>query len=725
MSLQNALSQTKAGDGSVTTGNSAKVTRIGGAEVKTGLLRRLTSRLPTVGVQQSFSVVGGLFLLPIALLLYYFVSELNNSINFSAKETLGVAYTEPLLTLERDIRVHGRLAAAVAEGRRELSTNLDAVGNQIDASMTRIDQITSKQNDSLGLGTQWKSIRSQWQNLRAGLPSMTPQQSLPAHTTLGVATNTYLLDVADKSNLTLDPDVDSYYLMTASTVLLPSLIEELAHVRGTGIALDAGATLSPDERAKWNQIGQGDLEKRAQQTADAFSRTFAANVELQAKLEPSLRVLMREVSETAKAVRSTDIATVAGNGGWAQRSDKVFGAMDDLARGAERELESLLVKRVDRLQRRLFLNAGISAVMTVMAVVILVLLARAAARNGREREAQATVIREENNRNQAAILRLLEEMGDLADGDLTVKAKVTEDITGAIADSVNYTVTELRTLVERVNQASAEVTAKSTGAEQLSGQLRDAALRQAEEIRQASAQVQNVAESVRNVSSKATESADVAAQSLNAAEEGGAAVENSIRGMNEIRENIQETSKRIKRLGESSQEIGEIVELISDITDQTNVLALNAAIQAAAAGDAGRGFAVVAEEVQRLAERSGEATKQIGALVKTIQRDTQDAVLAMERSTVGVVEGAKLADVAGGSLRKIRDVSGSLALIIDDIFGAAKEQAIVAEGVAQTMATILNITDKNTEGTMKVSAAVAQLNGLATDLKQSVSSFKV
>ena len=272
---------------------------------------------------------------------------------------------------------------------------------------------------------------------------------------------------------------------------------------------------------------------------------------------------------------------------------------------------------------------------------------------------------------------------------------------------------------------SAEVTAKSTGAEQLSGQLRDAALRQADEIRQASAQVQNVAESVRNVSSKATESADVAAQSLNAAEEGGAAVENSIRGMNEIRENIQETSKRIKRLGESSQEIGEIVELISDITDQTNVLALNAAIQAAAAGDAGRGFAVVAEEVQRLAERSGEATKQIGALVKTIQRDTQDAVLAMERSTVGVVEGAKLADVAGGSLRKIRDVSGSLALIIDDIFGAAKEQAIVAEGVAQTMATILNITDKNTEGTMKVSAAVAQLNGLATDLKQSVSSFKV
>lgn len=725
MSLQTTFQKNTSGDDSPAAGKAGKVARIGGDDVAGGALRRLAMRLPTVGVQQSFSLVGGLFLLPVTLLLFYFVSELNTSINFSAKEKLGVAYAEPLLNLGRDIRLHGRMAVAVAEGKNELAANLDALNSQIDAAMTSIDQTIHRQNDSLGLGTQWKSIRSQWQTLRAALPGMSAEQSLPAHTSLVTGANTYLLDVADKSNLTLDPDVDSYYLMTASTVLLPALIEDLAQLRATGMALDAGATVSQDERAKWSQLSQGDLEKSAQQAADAFSRTFAANADVQSKLEPELRALMREVSELAKAARTTDFAAPMNNAGWDQHTDKAFGALAELSRSAGSELEGLLAKRVDRMHKRLVVNASVSAVMTVMAVVILVLLARAAARNAREREAQTSTAREENNRNQAAILRLLEEMGDLADGDLTVKAKVTEDITGAIADSVNYTVTELRTLVERVNHASAEVTAKSQGAEVLSGQLRDAAQRQADEIRQASAQVQSVAESVKNVSAKATDSATVAAQSLTAAEEGGAAVENSIRGMNEMRENIQETSKRIKRLGESSQEIGEIVELISDITDQTNVLALNAAIQAAAAGDAGRGFAVVAEEVQRLAERSGEATKQIGALVKTIQRDTQDAVLAMERSTVGVVEGAKLADVAGGSLRKIREVSSSLALIIDEIFGAAKQQAVVAEGVSLTMTSILGITDTNTEGTLKVSEAVAQLTGLATDLKQSVASFKV
>ena len=725
MSLPTTIQRNASADDLPAAGKGGKVASIGHGDAADGALRRLRTRLPTVGVQQSFWLVGALFLLPVTMLLFYFVSELNTSINFSAKETLGGAYTEPLLSVARDIRLHGRLAIAVSEGKSDLAANLDTRGNQIDSAMTSIDQSINKQNDGLGLGTQWKSIRSQWQNLRATLPGMSTDQSLSTHTTLVTATNTYLLDVADKSNLTLDPDVDSYYLMTASTVLLPTLIEDLAQLCGIGIALDAGASVNQDERAKWSQISQGDLEKSAQQVADAFSRTFAANADVQNKLEPKLRVLMREVSDLAKAARNTDLAAVPSSGAWAERTEKVFAALSELSRSAGSELDGLLAKRVDRMRQRLYINAGISAVMTIMAVTILVLLARAAARIAREREDQTTTARDENKRNQAAILRLLEEMGDLADGDLTVKAKVTEDITGAIADSVNYTVTELRTLVERVNHASEEVTAKSLGAEELSGQLRDAAQRQADEIRRASAQVQSVAESVKNVSDKATDSASVAAQSLSAAEEGGAAVENSIRGMNEMRENIQETSKRIKRLGESSQEIGEIVELISDITDQTNVLALNAAIQAAAAGDAGRGFAVVAEEVQRLAERSGEATKQIGALVKTIQRDTQDAVLAMERSTVGVVEGAKLADVAGGSLRKIREVSASLALIIDEIFGAAKQQAVVAEGVAQTMASILGITDTNTAGTLKVSEAVAQLTGLATDLKQSVASFKV
>ena len=330
-----------------------------------------------------------------------------------------------------------------------------------------------------------------------------------------------------------------------------------------------------------------------------------------------------------------------------------------------------------------------------------------------------------NRQNQDAILRLMNELGDLADGDLTVTATVSEDITGAIADSINYTIEELRVLVGRINNAAGRVTQATEIAQQTSGELLEAARRQSVEIQTAGHSVLAMASSMTRVSDEAVQSAQVARQSLNAAGKGTLAVQDSIKGMNGIRDQIQETSKRIKRLGESSQEIGEIVELISDITEQTNVLALNAAIQAASAGDAGRGFSVVAEEVQRLAERSGEATKQIAAIVKTIQTDTQGAVSAMEESTRGVVEGTKLSDAAGQALAEIGEVSQNLAELIEDISNATREQAESATGVAGKMQDILRITEQTTAGTQKTAQAVGELAGLATELKGSVAGFKV
>jgi twitching motility protein PilJ len=331
----------------------------------------------------------------------------------------------------------------------------------------------------------------------------------------------------------------------------------------------------------------------------------------------------------------------------------------------------------------------------------------------------------ENKANQEAILRLLNEMGDLAEGDLTVRAKVTEDITGAIADSINYTIDELRGLVTEINKTSEQVTQASQEAQSISNELLEAAEKQSQEIEDTSSQVVKMAQSINEVSANAAESARVAQQSLDAAEKGATAVRNSITGMNEIREHIQDTSKRIKRLGESSQEISEIVDLISDITEQTNILALNAAIQAASAGEAGRGFTVVAEEVQRLAERSGEATKQISAIVKTIQTDTQDAVSAMEKSTQGVVEGAKLSDAAGQALNEIGQVSRNLAELIETISRATQNQAQAAGVVANSMQEIQSITIQTTEGTKKTAISVGELATLATDLRGSVAGFKL
>ena len=335
------------------------------------------------------------------------------------------------------------------------------------------------------------------------------------------------------------------------------------------------------------------------------------------------------------------------------------------------------------------------------------------------------VSEKENQRNQKAILRLLDEMANLADGDLTVRAVVTEDITGAIADSINYTIEELRILVEGINKASTQVAQASGQAQNVSSDLLIAAQKQSENIEETTIAVLGIAESIDDVSKSAAESAKVAKWTLAAAEKGAVAVRDSSVGMNEIRTHIQETAKRIKRLGENSQEIGEIVGLISDLTEMTNVLALNAAIQAASAGDAGRGFTVVAQEVQRLAERSAEATKQISALVRTTQSDTQEAVAAMERSTFGVVEGGKLSDATGQALEEIEQVSKNLAQLIAGISDATQAQAQSADKVVKNMEEILQITRQTTNGTIQTTISVKQIAGFAAELKASVSSFKI
>ncbi|PKO71697.1 MAG: chemotaxis protein [Betaproteobacteria bacterium HGW-Betaproteobacteria-14] len=374
-------------------------------------------------------------------------------------------------------------------------------------------------------------------------------------------------------------------------------------------------------------------------------------------------------------------------------------------------------------------NTWVISIFSMLAVAMLGLMVKVfnddSATRREQAERERHVAEQSKNASQEAILRLMNEMGDLADGDLTVRATVTEDITGAIADSVNYTIEELGVLVRRINDAAGRVASASAAAQKTSNELLVATERQSQEIQQAGNNVLDMAKSMNQVSSEAMESAQVARHSLDAAQKGAEAVENSIKGMNEIRDQIQETSKRIKRLGESSQEIGEIVELISDITEQTNVLALNAAIQAASAGEAGRGFTVVAEEVQRLAERSGEATKQIAAIVKTIQTDTQDAVSAMENSTRGVVDGAKLSDAAGQALQEISSVSTNLASLIESISSATQQQAENATRVAQNMQGILQVTEQTTVGTKQTAVSIGQLAELAVELKGSVSGFKV
>ena len=366
------------------------------------------------------------------------------------------------------------------------------------------------------------------------------------------------------------------------------------------------------------------------------------------------------------------------------------------------------------------LNTVIGYFLGLLALASIILIGIVMVRETSRRLAETA---EKNERNQAAILRLLDEIADLADGDLTVAATVTEDFTGAIADSINYSIDQLRDLVATINLTAVQVAGAAQETQATAMHLAEASEHQAQEIAGASAAINEMAVSIDQVSANASESSAVAERSVAIANKGNEVVHNTITGMDSIREQIQDTSKRIKRLGESSQEIGDIVSLINDIADQTNILALNAAIQASMAGDAGRGFAVVADEVQRLAERSSAATKQIGALVKTIQTDTNEAVISMEQTTSEVVRGAHLAQDAGVALEEIEKVSKTLAALIQNISNAARQQASSAGHISNTMNVIQEITSQTSSGTTATAKSIGNLAKMASEMRKSVSGF--
>jgi twitching motility protein PilJ len=369
----------------------------------------------------------------------------------------------------------------------------------------------------------------------------------------------------------------------------------------------------------------------------------------------------------------------------------------------------------------LYAVAGVFAVAATVPLFLMYGRVRAVETDIAHREALSLAQRKETERNQQAILRLLDELAPLADGDLTVQATVTEDITGTIADSINYAIGVLRDLVSTINQSAIQLDGATRQTQALSAHLAKASSAQSKQIAGATESASNMASSTEAISGNSERASDVARHSVDVAHKGGDAVRRTIDGMNAIRETIQETSKRIKRLGESSQEIGNIVELINDIAEQTNILALNASIQASMAGDAGRGFAVVADEVQRLAERAAAATRQIETLVRAIQADTNEAVVSMERSTTDVVGGALLAENAGAALEEIEQVSNQIASLVNNIFSSSRQQVSEAQKIARNMQVLKEISTQTAESTTATSQSISK----SAAMRQSASGFRL
>ena len=453
-----------------------------------------------------------------------------------------------------------------------------------------------------------------------------------------------------------------------------------------------------------NALLQGDKSVGVTQVSNATAlRSLSQVYNIFDDTRPSIDVILNS---------SSDILAVRG------AADEIFLDSQDMFRLA-RDISDGVLNHADS-SAWPSLWSGSAALIVILAIITLLVRSFLTAERRRAVDADR-----QNQKNQAAIMRLLDEMSSLADGDLTVQATVTDNMTGAIADSVNFAVEQLRELVTGINITAQTVAESAQGTMNITGKLAEASNQQAEQVRDITETINEMAESFDVMAERSRESSDVAQKSVTIANKGSNMAQQTIQGMDTIRDQIQETSKRIKRLGESSQEIGDIVELINGIAEQTNILALNAAIQSASAGGAGRGFAVVADEVQRLAERATNATKRIEILVKNIQADTSEAVISMESTTSEVVSGARKAEDAGEALVQIESVSKDLSRLIEQISTEAQAQSQTATQVAGQMTEIRDVSIQTSEGTNQTAVSMGRLADLVGKLSESVADFKL
>lgn len=722
-------------------------------------------------VWQKCALIAAPFILPIAALLYLVVSQNNDNIVIADAELRGLEYHRPLKKLVQQVGLHRGLAYRILNGDRAAESERTKLASQIDETIREMDQIDAR------LGAEyktpetkrWQNIRDQWAALKGQATTGAAEASFRKHTDLISVALDLNTDVWEYSTLALDPVADSYYLQDIMLARSIAGMEDIGQLRDivTG-AVSRGKTgdmlFTSEETIRVNVL-LGQIEATSAAIDKETKNAIRARESLRGPIEPAAAEYSTRADTFATKARqllSGEAKVASPSELFASGSDassalgKVFDANDP-------SLVDLISTRANGYQRLNLWAIGGVIVGVVLVALVAYLVTRGITRQvstlntvfaqfegGDHQSRAATTSRDElgdmagslnrmldntvaliqttkNEKEeiQRSIMRLLEDVGGVADGDLTKEAEVTADTTGAIADSFNHMIEQLRKIISNVQTASHHVSSATGEIRASTEHLAGGAENQAEQIVHTSAAIEEMAVSIQQVAENATQSTTVAQQALASAKQGDAAVRNTIDGMNRIREQAQETAKRIKRLGETSQEIGQIVQLIDDIADRTGILALNASIQAAAAGDAGRGFAVVAEEVERLAIRATEATKKIGGLVKAIQTETNEAVSAMERNIQEVVSGSKVANQAGQALQEIEGVSVKLADLIQSITLASKQQARGSEALARSMGEISQITQQTAAGTKQTVESVTDLAKLADDLRESVSTFRL
>lgn len=704
------------------------------------------------------------FTIPVAVPTYFLLSDFNDQIDFAKSELLGVDYFQAVRQAAAPIIEHRRLANDSASANNSGRVNLKPTQTRVEDAFKGIVVQEQRIGANPHTAEAWDKVQKGWAAVKAKVdspPGPQKQAELFAlHNKLLEDLSDLMTEAADTSKLTLDPEYGSYALH----MWLQKVIEGARYfgeAQGLGqIALGRGRVTTEEKDQFAVLVAKAGLNQKEMESGweDIYKEAKRLSVtmeplvkDLDSKRDDFLECLGNDLfrAEAPKMTREKLI----------EEGNAVIDASFKLYDASEPQLIVALSERVSGLRTRIVVTVVAVGVgyMAVLAVAFFILRgvtrqigamkalftqiregdfnARAAVITRDEIGQMAELLNEnilplvqshdERNRIQLSIQKLLDEVSGLAEGDLTKEAEVTADITGALADSFNYMIDQLRLIIGNVKDATEQLGTSAAQITSTATHLAEGSENQADQIVNTSAAIDEIAVSIQQVSENATQSAAVATQALSNARQGNEAVQNTIQGMSRIREQVQETAKRIKRLGESSQEIGQIIQLIDDIADRTSILALNASIQAAAAGEAGRGFAVVAAEVERLAERSTDATKKIGTLVKTIQGETNEAVAAMEKGINEVVEGSKLANQAGKSLHEIEGVSQRLAELIQSISLAASQQARGSEALSKSMAGISQITQQTAAGTKQAAESVGRLASLADELRGSVSAFRL
>ena len=716
--------------------------------------------------------------LPIALLTFAVYQTQEEKVSQAVAEEQGMSYLRPVLDLMVTLSERRDITALQLSSYSSFQNLLEEQTTRVDDKVAAVDSAHNKYASMLGQSDSWQQIAGNWQTLREDNLNFSQDRGLPEHNLLLSELFAHGSRVADQSGLNLDPGNESSRMIDLSVNKMPRLLDQLGLLRLRVTEVSERGSLTVEDNIELTGA-KFIVKEQINELKTDFNLAFNEGSVLRARLEPTFLSFIESVSqviEDANIIEDDFLLGIEANTGEGylleveleSRTEHVFeNATQSIALGAEflavvdQNLKSHLQARVDEAVATQNIYLGSAALALFVALVLSVLTIRSVttpiarlnavalavaegdseARSGLSSSdeigelgrqvdlmidtqvATAQQISEENEQLNDSIIGILQAASALTTNDLTVKVPVAEDITGAISDALNTisrstsdVLGEVVGIAELVAERADEVQGQATTVTSLSEDERKVVASAKQRLDTASSSMMKIAQTARLCN-------EAAGDAIGTTEQAQSTVGDTIEGINLIRDTIRETEKRIKRLGERSQEIGGVVSLINNIAERTHILALNASMHAASAGEAGRGFAVVANEVQRLAENSREATADIASLVNNIQVETADTVVTMNEVISRVVSGTALAEQAGSEMKETRETTAKLVGLVEQIASDSLNQAKLSKVLREDHDAIEDSSTQTYENLDAQMGNTKSLVNLSTRLLESVGVF--